>query len=55
MTIDREAWALLQQYAEAFAELRNRADEAGDFQGVAIHDAQIDLVLHLIATLDMVP
>jgi hypothetical protein len=51
MTIDEEGRALLIQYAEDFARLRKAADAAGDIGAVAIHDAQLDLILHLIAVL----
>jgi|GEM_PF-3085641 len=49
MRIDAEGMALLNQYADGFAIARATAAREGRSFDLAIHDAQIDLTLHLIA------
>jgi len=49
MRIDEEGMALLNQYAEDCAIARGDAAKEGRTFDQSIHDAQIDLLLHLIA------
>jgi hypothetical protein len=49
MRIDEEGMALLNQYAEDFAIARGDAAKEGRSFDQSIHDAQIDLLIHLIA------
>lgn len=53
MKIDEEGMALLNQYAEDFALARGDAAREGRTFDQSIHDAQIDLVLHLIAIFEV--
>lgn len=53
MKIDEEGMALLNQYAEDFAIARKEAAEEREPLDVAIRDAQLDLILHLIAIFEV--
>ena len=54
MRIGREGRALLSQYAEDLALVIKEADDSGDEFDRAISEAQLDLVLHLIAIFEVV-
>ena len=54
MKIDEEALDLLNQYADEFAAARYAAAIDGRTLDVAIHDAQLDLALHLIEVFELV-
>ena len=53
MRIGREGRALLSQYAEDLAIASKKAEDEHDEIALAIADAQLDLVLHLIAIFEV--